>query len=209
MQALNPKVDHFISHGCGRCSLYDTPKCKVHTWTEPIEYLRDILLHSELTEDHKWGMPTYTVNGKNVIILAAFKDFCSLNFFKGSLLNDPAKLLSKAGENAEASRILKITNIQQILDNKTAIEALITNAIETEKAGLKVVPKKPEELNIPQELLDKFAGDAAYEQAFKSLTPGRQKGYILHFNEAKQAKTRIARIEKFYDKVLLGKGFFD
>jgi uncharacterized protein YdeI (YjbR/CyaY-like superfamily) len=176
---------------------------------DPMEHLRDILLQSELSEDHKWSMPTYTIKGKNVLILAAFKDYCSLNFFKGSLITDPENLLSKAGENAEASRILKITSVNQVLENKKAIENLIASAIFVEKSGQKVQTKKPEELNLPQELLDKFLEDPIYETAFKQLTPGRQKGYIFHFNEAKQAKTRQARIEKYYEKVLSGKGFLD
>jgi len=205
---MNPQVDQYLIDGCGRCSLYQTPECKVHTWIAELEILRSVLLETELVEEVKWSMPTYTLSGKNVLILSAFKDFCSLNFFKGSLIKAGQEMLEKAGPNSHVARLMKFTSVQQIEDNIDTIKAVIQEAIDIEKAGKKVEkPNKKEEL--PEELMEQFEVNPDFEKAFKNLTPGRQRGYIIYFSGAKQSKTRTSRIEKYMDKILAGKGFHD
>ena len=203
------EVDNYLDVGCGRCSLVGTPQCKVKTWIEELILLREILNETELTEELKWSMPCYTVNGKNVLILAAFKDFCSLNFFKGVLMKDPHSMLEKAGENSHAARLMKFTSPEQVTENRDIIKAYLLEAIEIEKKGLSAdsVPKK--ELELPAELIEKFAESPEFEEAFYKLTPGRQKGYLLYFTGAKQSATRASRIEKYVGAIMNGKGFHD
>lgn len=203
------EVDNYIDVGCGRCSLVGTPQCKVKTWTEELVLLREILNETELNEELKWSMPCYTINGKNVLILSAFKEFCSLNFFKGVLMKDKHSMLEKAGENSHAARLMKFTSPEQVTQNRAIIKAYILEAIEIEKKGLSAdsVPKK--ELELPEELLEKFEESPEFKEAFYKLTPGRQKGYILYFSGAKQSATRISRIEKYVDAIMNGKGFHD
>ena len=202
---MNPLVDQYLNIGCGRCSLGGTPKCKVHFWPEELNVLRGLILDCGLTEDVKWDVPCYTFGGKNILILSALKNYCSINFFKGSLLGDEYKLLSKPGENTQGGRVMKFTSVQQIIELEPTIKAYIFEAIEVEKAGLKIEIKK--ELDpLPVELVDAFKNDKILEAAFYNLTPGRQRGYVLFFNQAKQAKTRIARIQKSRTDILIGKG---
>lgn len=206
---MNPEVDHYFTDGCGRCPLGGTPECKVHNWTEQLRYLRNLILECGLTEELKWGVPCYTWKNKNILILAAFKDYCSISFFKGSLLQDTASLLDKPGENTQGARMLKFTELTEIAPLEPAIKAYIFEAIEIESAGLKVDYKQKEELVYPEELKVRLAADQALNAAFEALTPGRKRGYILHFNGAKQAKTRETRIEKCIPKILAGKGWME
>jgi uncharacterized protein YdeI (YjbR/CyaY-like superfamily) len=206
---LNPQVDAYFAQGCGRCSLFDTPQCRVHLWQEEMQTLRSILLNAGLKEERKWGNPCYTLNGKNIVMLGAFKEYCSLGFFKGSLLHDPKELLVAAGENSQASRQLRYTSVKNIMRDKKNIEALIGEAIKIEREGKKVVFKSVNEFPMPDELKQKFEDDPAFEKAFHALTPGRQRGYLLYFSDPKQSATRISRIEKYEDQILRGEGLHD
>jgi uncharacterized protein YdeI (YjbR/CyaY-like superfamily) len=167
-----------------------------------------IILKSELTEELKWSNPCYTFDGKNILMLSALKDYAVIGFFKGALLNDPHKLLESPGKNSQAAKRLTFTDIAIIQDQEKIILEYISEAIEIEKKGLKVEFKKEPE-PIPEELASVFENDAALKTAFFELTPGRQRGYILHFSQAKQAKTRFSRIEKCIPKIMEGKGFHD
>lgn len=205
---MTTDVEAYFLEGCGRCSLGGTPDCKVHRWTFVLKELRRILLFCGLEEVSKWGAPCYMLNGKNVLLLVAFKDFASLNFFKGSLMKDESNLLELPGPNSQAFRFMKFTDTKTVLDQEKIIKAYLYEAIEIEKARLEVNFKKEPE-PIPQELKMTLQADPNLENAFYSLTPGRQRGYILHFSQPKKSQTRLSRIEKCISKVLEGKGFHD
>lgn len=205
----NQEVDNYFAQGCGRCSLFDTPQCRVHLWQEEMQSLRDMLLDAGLTEERKWGNPCYTLQGKNVAMLGAFKEYCSLGFFKGSLLQDSRNLLVAAGENSQASRQLRYTAVTDIERDKKHIQLLIADAIKTEQEGKKVAFKSVSEFSVPSELLQKFEEDPELEKAFHALTPGRQRGYLLHFAEPKQTATRLSRIEKYAEQIRKGIGLHD
>ena len=205
---MNQSVENYFIEGCGRCALGGTPDCKVHAWGHELELLRRIVLDSELTEESKWGVPCYTTQGKNVLLVSAFKDYCAISIFKGALLADSKNLLVKPGKNSQAARMLKFTSTEKIQEIEADIKELINEAIKAEKAGLKVNFKKNPE-PIPQELEDKFEQDLVFKSAFESLTPGRQRGYIIHFSQPKQSSTRISRIEKCVPKILNGEGMHD
>lgn len=202
---MNPLVDQYLNIGCGRCALGGTPKCKVHFWPQELNVLRGLILDCGLIEDVKWDVPCYTFGGKNILILSALKNYCSINFFKGSLLGDESKLLSKPGENTQGGRVIKFTSVEQIIELEPTIKAYIFEAIEVEKAGLKVEIKKDLD-PLPEELIEVFKNDKILEASFYNLTPGRQRGYVLFFNQAKQSKTRITRIQKSRADILIGKG---
>ncbi len=208
-QRYNPQVDAFFTEGCGRCPLVSTPQCKVHNWQEEMQTLRDMLLDGGLTEERKWGNPCYTHNGKNVVMMGAWKESCSISFFKGSLLEDKKKLLVAAGENTQASRLLRFTTTKEIVKLKKEIAEYIREAITIEEAGKKVTFKPTTEMAIPEELSDKFKESPELKSAFYALTPGRQRGYLLHFAEPKQSKTRISRIEKYTEQIMRGQGMHD
>lgn len=191
----NPKVDEYLS--------------TVQNWPQEMERLRSILIDCNVEEELKWGKPCYTFEGKNIAIIQGFKAYAALLFFKGVLLKDPDSILIKTGENTEVGRQLRFTDVQTISDMEPSIRSYIAEAIEIEKAGLKLPPKKQTEIVVPEELQAKLAEDPAFKTAFEGLTPGRQRAYIRHFAEAKQAKTRIARIEKYAPKILAGKGILD
>lgn len=209
MNKTNPKVDSYFTTGCGRCPLFATPECKVHNWTAELAKLREIVLECGLTEELKWGVPCYTFDGNNVVIIGAFKEYCSLSFFKGVLLKDASTILSKQGENSQAGRLVKFTDVQQVIEKESSLKDYIREAVEIEKAGLKVEYKDVSEYKIPEELQNKLNENEAFKNAFNTLTPGRQKGYILHFSQPKQSKTRESRIEKYMPQIFLGKGLND
>ncbi|MCM2677505.1 YdeI/OmpD-associated family protein [Alkalicoccobacillus plakortidis] len=192
---LNPKVDAFLSRS--------------EKWREEFETLREIALDCELVEDLKWGVPCYTVKSKNVVLIHGFKEYCALLFVKGALLKDAEKLLIQQTDNVQAARQIRFTHVEEIEKNKTKIKAFIQEAIEVEKAGLKVDTKKNIEITIPEELQKTFNEVPGLETAFKSLTPGRQRAYVLHFSQAKQAKTREVRVQKYVQHILNGKGLND
>ncbi|MEE8429252.1 MAG: YdeI/OmpD-associated family protein [Gammaproteobacteria bacterium] len=205
---MNPKVDTYLAEGCGRCSLVNTPQCKVNTWPEELKELRRIILDCGLTEELKWSQPCYTYQKSNVVLMGAFKEYSALSFFKGALLKDVNSILQKPGENSQAARQIRFTDVQAIVEMEPILKAYIHEAIEVEKAGLKVDFKKKEH-SIPEELQNTFDESPAFKTAFEALTPGRQRGYILHFSAAKQSKTRASRIEKYMPRIFDGIGFWD
>ncbi|MBQ4866131.1 YdeI/OmpD-associated family protein [Priestia megaterium] len=192
---MNPKVDEFLS--------------EAKKWKEEYETLRKIVLDCELTEDFKWMNPCYTFEKKNVVLMHGFKEYCALLFPKGSLLQDSHGILIQQTENVQGARQIRFTNVQEIVEKEAILKAYIYEGIEVEKAGLKVKAKKPEELIIPEELQHKFDEIPALKTAFTTLTPGRQRAYILYFSGAKQSKTRESRIEKCIPNILTGKGLND
>ena len=202
---MNPSVDTYLLEGCGRCPHYRTPQCKVHSWPEELRHLRRLVLACGLQEEYKWSQPCYTLKGQNVLIVTAFKEYAALAFFKGSLLEDTHGMLVTPGKHSQAGRQIRFTDYREIIGQEDLLKAYVMQAIEIEKAGKKVVFKKTLE-PLPDELVQIFAGDLEFQEAFFQLTPGRQRGYILHFSQAKQSKTRLARIEKYRSKILWGKG---
>ncbi|WP_346856675.1 DUF1801 domain-containing protein [uncultured Draconibacterium sp.] len=206
---MNPEIDNYLSEGCGRCQLVGTPQCKVHNWQPELKLLRQILLDTGLTEELKWSMPCYTYKKSNIVMLAAFKEHCSISFFKGALLKDTHGILEKPGENSQSSRRIPFTNVQRIVELEATIKAYIFEALEAEKAGLKVNFKKISEIKLPEEFETILNENLALETAFKALTPGRQRAYILHFSSPKQSATRISRINKCTPQILSGKGLND
>lgn len=208
MAQPNPLIDQFLLDGCMRCSLGATTACKVLLWTDILEFLRQLILESELLEERKWGVPTYTLNGKNVVMLGVFKDSCVLSFIKGQLIPDPKGLLELPGPNSREGRILRFTKLSQATLLEKNIRHYLQEAILIEQSGKKAVPSSsPQEL--PAELLQKFAEHPGLEAAFFSLTPGRQRGYLIHFTGAKQSPTRLSRIDKCIPKIFEGKGILD
>lgn len=202
---MNPKVDLFLLDGCGRCKLYQTPQCKVHKWPEELNTLRGLILELGLEEEIKWGFPCYTLNGKNILMLAPFKDNCSISFFKGALLKENP-ILEKSGENSNTFRLIRFQGIDKILKEKETIQHIIQEAIEIEKSGKKLPKTDYSAIELPEELENAFEDDHIFKAAFKNLTPGRQRGYILHFSQPKQTQTRINRIEKCKPAILNGRG---
>lgn len=205
---MNPKVDVYFTAGCGRCPLGNTPECKVNDWREELEQLRLILLESELSEELKWGVPCYTFQNNNVVVIGAFKESCTISFFKGALLKDAEKILTKPGENTQAGRVIRFTDAREIIKMKPVLKSYISEAVEVEKANLKVEFKKNPE-PVPEEFQIKLDENPDLKTAFQALTPGRQRAYILHFSAPKQSKTRSARIERCIPQILIGKGLND
>lgn len=206
---MNPQVDQFLLEGCMRCPKGATPACKVHRWTDILEFLRQLLLETELAEERKWGVPTYTLNDKNVIMLGVFNDSCVISFLKGSLMKDPKGILELPGPNSHEGRIIRFTQLEQAEKLESELRTYIQQAIEVEKSGKKLEKQEPSSMEIPEELTQKFAEHEGLEKAFFDLTPGRQRGYLIHFSGAKQATTRLSRIEKCIPKILVGKGMMD
>ncbi len=205
---MNPKVDIYLSEGCGRCPLVGTPQCKVKKWQEELEQLRKIILDCGLVEELKWSQPCYTFQKTNIVLISALKANCVLGFFKGALLKDSNNILTAPGENSQSARIIPFTNVRKIVEMKPILKTYIFEAIEVEKAGLKVKFKKNPE-PVPAELQKKLDDDPVLKTAFNALTPGRQRGYILYFSAPKQSKTREARIEKYRQQILNGEGLND
>jgi uncharacterized protein YdeI (YjbR/CyaY-like superfamily) len=202
---MNQKVDLFLLDGCGRCKLYQTPQCKVHNWTEELNTLRGLILEFGLEEEIKWAFPCYTLNGKNILMLAPFKDNCAISFFKGALLKENP-ILEKSSENSNTFRLIRFQGMEKINQEKKIIQQIIQEAIEIEKSGKKLPKTDYATIELPEELENAFEDDHVFKSAFKSLTPGRQRGYILHFAQPKQVQTRMNRIEKCKPAIFNGKG---
>ena len=206
---MNPKVDQILAIGCGRCKFVGTPRCKVNDWREELELLRQILLETQLTEEVKWGMPCYTWQGKNVLMLAVFRDYCSLSFFKGALLKDPKGVLVFAGEHSQAVKMFRFTSTDAIEKSRKTINAYIGEAVELEKSGRKVEFRKSELQAVPAELEARFRELPEFKKAFYALTPGRQRGYLIFFSAPKKPETRVSRIEKCRAQIMQGRGMQD
>ncbi len=178
-------------------------------WQEAYLKLREIFKQFDLTEELKWGKPCYTLSGENVALIHGFKDYCAILFINGAVMRDPKGLLIQQTKNVQAGRQMRFTSAKQITAMESGIIEYITDAIAAQKEGRKTEFKKTDEYEIPNELTEAFATDPAFRDAFYSLTPGRQRGYLYHFSSAKQSTTRAARIEKYRDKIFDGIGFND
>jgi uncharacterized protein YdeI (YjbR/CyaY-like superfamily) len=205
---MDQSISEFFSIGCGRCSLVGTPQCKVMTWNEELYVLRDIILTTGITEERKWGVPCYTDNGKNIILLSALKDAATLSFLKGCLIDDVHGMLIAPGKNSQSARYMKFTSVKEIKKSKTIIMDYLKQAVHIERTGKKVEFKKEDD-PIPEELSDAFNTHPRLKTAFYALTPGRRRGYLLYFNQAKQSATRVSRIQKYIPVILDGKGIHD
>jgi uncharacterized protein YdeI (YjbR/CyaY-like superfamily) len=194
-QIMNPKVDFYFT--------------KASKWQKEIEKLRAIALECNLNEELKWGCPCYTLGKSNVVLIHVFKDYCAYLFFKGALLKDEFGILIQQTENVQAARQLRFTDIREIVESEALIKSYIFEAIEVEKSGFKVELKRTKEYDVPEELQIQLDEDSEFESAFKSLTPGRQRAYLLYFSAAKQSKTREARIEKCKPQIMQGLGLND
>jgi uncharacterized protein YdeI (YjbR/CyaY-like superfamily) len=195
---MNPKVDFYFH--------------KTNKWQTAVAELRTIILDcGELTEELKWGEPCYTYQKSNIVLIHSFKEYCALLFFKGALLQDAHSLLIQQTKNVQAARQIRFTHLQDIIQQKAILKAYIYEAIDVEKAGLKVEYKKPEEFTVPEEFQSRLSAKsgATLKAAFQALTPGRQRAYLLHFAAPKQSKTRESRIEKCIPQILKGKGLND
>jgi len=192
---MNPKVDAVLS--------------KAKKWQEEFERLRTIILSCGLTEELKWGAPCYTFEERNIVLIHGFKEYCALLFFKGALLKDANGILIQQTENVQSARQIRFTNVREIVKLKPILKAYIHEAIEVEKAGLKVNLKKTKEFKMPEELQNKLDEIPALKTAFYALTPGRQRAYILYFSQPKLARTRESRVEKSVRQILKGKGIDD
>ncbi len=208
-EKMTKSAEIYFIDGCGRCPLMATDKCKARTWQNEILELRRIVLECGLKEESKWGMPVYTQDGKNIVMVSAFKESASINFFKGALLNDFHSLMKAPGDNSQSARYVKFTELETIINNEEHLKNLIAQAIEVEKAGLKIEPKKASEYEVPVELEEMFEEMPELKKAFYSLTPGRQKAYLIFIGSAKQSATRIGRIEKYIPQILEGRGMYD
>ena len=202
-------VDDFLQDGCGRCAKGGTPDCKVHLWTQELIFLRNLCLESGLTETIKWGMPVYTHKDKNAIILGAFKEFSTIGFFKGSLLNDPQNILQVSGENTQDSRIIKIKHLSELTSIEDWIRVFIQDAIAIEEQGLKPPKMEKKDLVLPEELHTYLDKNPEASSAFYALTPGRQRSWVIFISGAKQSSTRESRVLKAVPKILEGKGMHD
>ena len=192
---MNPKVDWFFD--------------KDTKWQKEYEKLRIIILDCGLIEELKWGQPCYTFEKRNIVLIHGFKEYCALLFFKGALLKDANGILIQQTEHVQAARQVRFTNARQIVKLQSTLKAYIYEAIEVEKAGLKVPLKKTTEFNIPEEFQKKLGKSPTLKTAFYALTPGRQRAYVLYFSSAKQSKTRESRVEKCMQQILNGKGLND
>jgi uncharacterized protein YdeI (YjbR/CyaY-like superfamily) len=192
---MNPKVDFYFD--------------KDKKWQQELEQLRMIILDCGLTEELKWGVPCYTFQKSNIVLIHVFKEYCALLFFKGALLNDAKGILVQQTENVQAARQVRFTSVKEIVKLLPTLKAYIYEAIEVEKAGLKVDFKKTGEFTVPEEFQNKLDEIPALKTAFDALTPGRQKAYLLHFAAPKQSKTREARVEKCMQQILEGQGLND
>ena len=195
MNNMNPKVDWFFD--------------KDTKWQKEYEKLRTIILECGLMEELKWGCPCYTFENTNIILIHGFKEYCALLFFKGALLNDPDGILIQQTKNVQSARQIRFTNAREIGKMEKKLKAYVYEAIEVEKAGLKVKLKKTSDFKIPEEFQKKLNKNAGLKKAFEELTPGRQRAYIFYFSQAKQSKTREERVEKYIKKILGGKGLDD
>ncbi|GIQ59711.1 hypothetical protein Flavo103_28470 [Flavobacterium collinsii] len=192
---MNPKVDFYFENA--------------EKWQKELDELRKIALDCQLTEELKWGTACYTLQDSNIVLIHSFKDYCAFLFFKGALLADPDQILIHQSENVQAARQIRFTNLEEIVAQKTILKTYIYQAIEVEKAGLKVKLKNTADFKIAEEFQKKLDTNTALKTAFKALSPGRQRAYLLYFSSPKNSTTRVSRVEKVIDQILKGKGLKD
>ncbi len=195
MNATNPKLDWFFD--------------KETKWQKEFEKLRTIILDCGLDEELKWGQACYTFEGRNIVLIHGFKEYCALLFFKGALLKDPNGILIQQTENVQSGRQIRFTNVKEIAKMERMLKTYIYEAIEVERAGLKVKLKKTSEFKVPDEFQNKLNKSKSLKTAFNALSPGRQRGYLFYFSQPKLSKTRVSRIEKYIPQILNGKGLND
>lgn len=195
MNRMNPRVDFFFN--------------QAKKWQQEFEKLRNVLLGCGLTEELKWGCPCYTFEKRNIVLIHGFKEYCALLFFKGALLKDPKRILIQQTKNVQAARQIRFTNAREIVKLKPVLKVYVKEAIEVEKAGVKVSFMKTKEFKVPEEFQNKLDKNPSLKKAFDALTPGRQRGYLLYFSAAKQSRTRAARVGKCMPQILKGKGLND
>jgi len=196
MSDANPKVDWFFQNAV--------------KWRDEFELLREIFLDcDDLSEELKWGWPCYTYRGKNVVLIHGFKEYCALLFFKGALMKDPKKILIQQTKNVQLPRQIRFRSVREVAKLRSAVKAYVLDAIAVQKSGVKIIRKKTSDFKIPAEFKSKLDESPALKKAFRSLTPGRQRGYIFHISSAKQSATRAARVEKVTPRILHGKGLLD
>jgi uncharacterized protein YdeI (YjbR/CyaY-like superfamily) len=192
---MNPKVDAFLA--------------REKKWQEEFKKLRQIILDCKLTEELKWGQPCYALEGNNIVLMHGFKEYCALLFMKGALLNDAKGVLIQQTEHVQSARQIRFTNVQEINKMEKTLKSYIHEAIEVERAGLKVELKKTADFKIPEEFQSKLDALPALKAAFDALTPGRQRAYLFYFSQPKQSKTRESRVEKYIPNILDGMGLDD
>jgi uncharacterized protein YdeI (YjbR/CyaY-like superfamily) len=192
---MNPKVDFYFD--------------KASKWRQEIKKLRSIVLGCDLIEELKWGCPCYTFQKSNIVLIHVFKEYCALLFFKGALLKDKKNILIQQTENVQVARQIRFTSVREITKLEKTLKAYIYEAVEVEEKGLKVELKKTKDFKVPEEFQRKLDKNRALKKAFEALTPGRQRGYLFYFSQAKQSKTRESRIEKYVPQILEGKGLED
>lgn len=208
-RSMPTTVDQFMAGGCGRCELANTPSCKVNPWLAVLIELRKLVLTCDLKETVKWGVPCYTHQDKNVLLLHVFKDHCGISFMQGNLLDDPYGLLVQPTENSYTGRQMRYYKPEDVIRDQDQIRTYVFAAMELIERGVKSESKPVSAYEVPEELKEAFKADQAFELAFQALTPGRQKGYLLHFAQAKQAATRSGRIAKWKPQIMKGLGFHD
>lgn len=204
----NESVDSFLTDGCGRCDHYRTPACKVLRWTAPLVALRALVRETALTEDMKWGHPTYAVGGRNVVMLGAFQDRCTLSFLEGAALRDDAGLLERPGPNTHHARLLAFRSLAEVEARTGAIRDLLAQAVARAAAGERL-PPRTETDPVPTELEERLLADPALHAAFEALTPGRRRSHVLHVSGGKASATRARRVEQCVPKILAGLGYLD
>lgn len=192
---MNPKVDAFMK--------------RQDKWRSELAKLRELLLSTGLTEELKWGQPCYTLDGKNVVLIHGFKEYCAILFHKGALLKDPKGVLIQQTKNVQSARQIRFTSTREVTKLERTVKAYVKEAIAIERAGLEVPLKKTEDFDLPEELESELAASAKLKKAFAALTPGRQRAYIFHFSQPKLSKTRAARVEKHVPRILKGLGLDD
>jgi uncharacterized protein YdeI (YjbR/CyaY-like superfamily) len=195
MNNMNPKVDWYFD--------------KAGQWQAATEQMRNIVLDCGLIEELKWGCPCYTFQGRNIVLIHVFKEYCAYLFFKGALMQDPENILIQQTENVQSARQVRFTDVKQVVKQQSVLKKYIYEAVAIEEAGLQVPLKKTKEYAVPEEFQTKLDELPALKEAFEALTPGRQRGYLFYFNQAKQSKTRATRVEKYIPQILAGKGLED
>ena len=213
MKTSPASTEEYLLHGCGRCSLYDTPACKVHAWQDELQALLAVVRAHDLVEDIKWSVPCFSVDGTNILSVTAFKPHASLNFFLGSALRDDSGILVKPGENSRSARVFRCTDTESIRRNESDLHSLVEQSITVARSApaTKSRPRSSSvpDMAVPDEFTDIMRRDKEFAQAFERLTPGRRRGYLLHFGSAKQSETRTGRILKARSRVMEGKGMHD
>lgn len=207
---MTRNVEEFFSGGCGRCALGGTPECKIHRWSAILQKLRTMALQVGLTEECKWGVPCYTYARRNVVMLFLFKESCGLSFFRGEALQDPHGILEAAGPHSRTGRLFRVTEPHQITQHENELRRCLAEALALEQEG-RQTSRAPAEFNLPEVpgWREYLQGRPQLAEAFEALTPGRKRGYLLHFASARQEATRIKRIEKWTPNILASKGIHE